>query len=509
MNIVERKVELVSKQPYDEMIKENELAIRNCYKSEDKITDDSAERMVRMMIKSGHEAMIEFADLTFHIVADRSVLAQLSRHRLMSLAVESQRYCVAGNMALKTSNEHNKLTIEELYENKVNSKNGSWKRMRIEQLDENTGELVYNKISDIVYNGKMPVYRLKTLLGYELVCTSDHRIYTIDGYKKLGDLNVGDCIYVNGNDVACDKLYLDKDWLYYQSVTLNKCYTDIAKEFGFNVSTVKKWAYRFDLPSKGMGNHKKMIPWNKGLDKSDYRIKNMVDALNAYHFNGKNDVKLKKLNNNSNYRKFISNRCSICGSTDNLIVHHIDKNRENNDVSNLITLCSKCHTRLHSKNLNILYSDKIVSIEYVGIKNVYDIEMNSNYHNFIANGVVVHNCNYSKDKFNHSVNFIIPCNLKNYDKWETFCSDAEETYFDMIEHGDKAEVARSVLPNCVATSIYVRMNMRELRHFLGLRLSNHAQADIRDIANQMYNLVREHYPVYVEDLTIEGVNCHG
>lgn len=206
MNIVERKVELVSKQPYEEMIKENELAIRNCYKSEDKITDDSAERMVRMMIKSGHEAMIEFASVTFHIVADRSTLAQLTRHRLMSFAVESQRYC-----------------------------------------------------------------------------------------------------------------------------------------------------------------------------------------------------------------------------------------------------------------------------------------------------------SYNKDKFNHSVSFIIPCNIKNYVKWEEFCGEAEKTYFDMIENGEKAEVARSVLPNCVATSIYVRMNMRELRHFLELRLSNHAQADIRDIANQMDNLVRRHYPVYVENLIVDGV----
>ena len=49
------------------------------------------------------------------------------------------------------------------------------------------------------------------------------------------------------------------------------------------------------------------------------------------------------------------------------------------------------------------------------------------------------------------------------------------------------------------------MNMRELRHFLELRLSNHAQADIRDIANQMYNLVREHYPVYVENLVVDGI----
>ena len=60
------------------------------------------------------------------------------------------------------------------------------------------------------------------------------------------------------------------------------------------------------------------------------------------------------------------------------------------------------------------------------------------------------------------------------------------------------------MPNCVATSIYMKMNMRSLRNFLQLRLSNHAQVDIRNIANQMYEIVKEKYPVYVENLIVDG-----
>jgi len=43
-------------------------------------------------------------------------------------------------------------------------------------------------------------------------------------------------------------------------------------------------------------------------------------------------------------------QCQICHSKDNLIVHHIDKNCENNNLSNLITLCNHCHLNIHRPN---------------------------------------------------------------------------------------------------------------------------------------------------------------
>ena len=115
-------------------------------------------------------------------------------------------------------------------------------------------------------------------------------------------------------------------------------------------------------------------------------------------------------------------------------------------------------------------------------------------------------CNYASGKFDHNVRFIKPVNLNkdNLDNWKVSCELAEKEYFNLIECGEKAETARSILPNCVATSIYMKMNMRSLRNFLQLRLSNHAQVDIRNIANQMYEIVHEKYPVYVENLIVDG-----
>lgn len=42
--------------------------------------------------------------------------------------------------------------------------------------------------------------------------------------------------------------------------------------------------------------------------------------------------------------------CKECGSTDNLIVHHINGNHKDNAQTNLMCLCNKCHSKLHISN---------------------------------------------------------------------------------------------------------------------------------------------------------------
>ncbi len=69
-----------------------ELAGRTCYKSEDKITDKSADGFCRMLIKRGHEAMIEHGNITVRFITDRGVTHELVRHRVASFAQESTRY---------------------------------------------------------------------------------------------------------------------------------------------------------------------------------------------------------------------------------------------------------------------------------------------------------------------------------------------------------------------------------------------------------------------------------
>lgn len=69
-----------------------ERAGRTCYKSEDRITEESAKRFVKMLRDSGHESVLEHASATVKIICSRSCSHQLVRHRIASFSQESQRY---------------------------------------------------------------------------------------------------------------------------------------------------------------------------------------------------------------------------------------------------------------------------------------------------------------------------------------------------------------------------------------------------------------------------------
>lgn len=72
---------------------------RTCYKSEKKITPDSAKAFVKMLIKSGHHSVLEHCSVTVRFICDRSTSHQLVRHRLCSYSQESQRNCNYGKGA--------------------------------------------------------------------------------------------------------------------------------------------------------------------------------------------------------------------------------------------------------------------------------------------------------------------------------------------------------------------------------------------------------------------------
>lgn len=76
-----------------EVLRHLERAGRVCYKSEDKITDDSAEKFIRNIIKRGHESVLEHEKITVIIICDRGVTHELVRHRIASYSQESTRYC--------------------------------------------------------------------------------------------------------------------------------------------------------------------------------------------------------------------------------------------------------------------------------------------------------------------------------------------------------------------------------------------------------------------------------
>lgn len=87
--------------------------------------------------------------------------------------------------------------------------------------------------------------------------------------------------------------------------------------------------------------------------------------------------------------------------------------------------------------------------------------------------------------------------------WERFTDEVRQAYRRLRERGIRKEDARFVLPNAAATRIIVTMNFRELRHVFRVRISPHAQWEIRQVAVQMLEAVYPHAPSVFGDLRAE------
>jgi len=141
-----------------------------------------------------------------------------------------------------------------------------------------------------------------------------------------------------------------------------------------------------------------------------------------------------------------------------------------------------------------VFSDPVISIEEVGVEDTYDIEMAAPYHNFVAEGFVVHNSQesqrYVKTK---EPSYIVPPSISEHedgyirDLYEDTMEVIWDTYNRLLDAGVKKEDARFVFPNATTTKIMVTMNLRALINFLKLRMAKDAQWEIREMAQKMYN----------------------
>lgn len=203
--------------------------------------------------------------------------------------------------------------------------------------------LAKNKIVDIYYQGMRDVYKLTTESGKTIICTDNHKFPTVNGKRELKNLVVGkDQIFVSSG-------YKQEDTTYRFN------------EEGNN------------FPVKGQQGFQTR---NTGFTQFDkYR----------------NEVALQK------------EHCDCCGAVldGRREVHHKDFNHGNNDWDNLETLCVSCHKKKHFSNPDRtkpgekgLYThlETIISIEYAGKEEVYDVEMADPYHTLtIDNGIVTSN----------------------------------------------------------------------------------------------------------------------
>ena len=93
MRIIAPSTEILTPLDGDAILKHIELCGRVCYKSENRITPESAENFVRGIIALKHEAVLEHYSFSVRFIVDRGVSHEIVRHRLASYCQESTRYC--------------------------------------------------------------------------------------------------------------------------------------------------------------------------------------------------------------------------------------------------------------------------------------------------------------------------------------------------------------------------------------------------------------------------------
>ena len=81
------------------------------------------------------------------------------------------------------------------------------------------------------------------------------------------------------------------------------------------------------------------------------------NKLNKDKFSGENNIHWKGGISQDYYRRIafenFPNLCEICGSTNQLRVHHKNKNRKDNNLDNLMIVCKSCHNKIHEKWKNL------------------------------------------------------------------------------------------------------------------------------------------------------------
>lgn len=302
----------------------------------------------------------------------------------VAFGISSKRYinadepgCVSGDTIIKMQRAGitRTITVKDLYE-KFNGVSGRWRA----DIQTNVRALVdgvfhQHRVVDVIQTGIRPCIRVQTQSGKSITLTEDHLILTPkNGWVEAGSLSVGDTVVTNGQ-AACKRCGSTDRVATYK----------YAKFPGYCQLCIKRYYRKNKIKTDG-----------PVLDKDGYvLINSQYDhprANKAYQVPEHILVMEAYIGRYVNYPEEH--------------VHHIDEDKGNNDISNLQLIGAGDHQRIHDrykhldggKTINggtvvfIPKVEEIVSIESAETQMVYDLVMADPHRNFVANGIVVHNC---------------------------------------------------------------------------------------------------------------------
>ena len=161
-----------------------------------------------------------------------------------------------------------------------------------------------------------------------------------------------------------------------------------------------------------------------------------------------------------------------------------------------------------------------VSETYLGIRETYDIEMNHPTHNFVADGIVVHNSQRyadtkllgeravapdlrrqdTKNRQNSIDDFGDYVKLEMQGRIQEYFDLGQKLYDNLLERGVARETARFILPLATPTRIYMTGSCRSWMHYISLREKSGTQKEHMDIARGCKVIFGQQFPDIYEAL---------
>ena len=466
---------------------------------------DTAPRLLRYLIKHKHWSPFEMSNFCVEIETTRAISPQILRHRSFSF----QEFCLAGNARITVSTETGavqRLPIEELY-SKWNK--NSFRARYARSYDPEMERFISAPILSVYQSGEKPVYQytIKTSDSYKTIdCTQEHRILTKEKgfvpFKEAYDQGLS--VALNGKETF-PLPYQNPDVLR-ENAWMGS--TAFAEAYGIKDVTARKWFRKHGIvPAKP---------------------NNAASSNICIPFEAKKSSFMKWAR--STLLKQSCEHCGHNGSMSRLELSHIIAHDNNErlcfDETNLQTLCASCHRKYDINTQGKQYGwtlgmtakwGRITAEKYLGIQMTYDIEMDHPTHNFVANGIVVHNSQRYADTSElgsaviphlrrqdhknrqNSIDDLSSESIANYyRRISKLYEDAEHLYREMVSSGVAKECARSILPLSTQTRLFMNGTIRSWIHYLQLRESNGTQLEHREIALAIKKIFCAEFPVIGE-----------
>lgn len=196
-------------------------------------------------------------------------------------------------------------------------------------------------------------------------------------------------------------------------------------------------------------------------------------------------IKVEKIDGKQ-IMKRIERACRTCYRSEDKISEESYKN-----------LLTNCLNRGHE---SVLEHEKITVRIYSDIGTYKDLTR----HRFASFSVEsTRYCSYNKDKYGNEIAVVNPVYIEDkevFETWKKAIEDMEKAYMKMKELGASTDMCREILPHSTAAEYTMTANIREWKHILELRTTNHVHPAIRQVLIPLLLLFKEQMPEIFGDI---------